>query len=46
VQYVAFFRNLNQGQLGPPRTVDLLDAFAFAGARDVASFQSNGTTPR
>lgn len=40
---VAFFRNVNQGQRGMPRTDDLLDAFRDAGVPDAAAFQSNGT---
>ena len=41
--YVAFFRNVNQGQRGQPSTDDLLSAFADAGCTGAASFQSNGT---
>jgi hypothetical protein len=42
-RHVAFFRNLNVGQRGSPRTQQLVDAFAEAGATDVASVRSNGT---
>ena len=40
---VAFFRNLNQGQRGSPSSVQLVEAFELAGAREVIPFQSNGT---
>lgn len=43
VQHVAFFRNVNQGQRGQPRTPDLIDAFGDAGIPDAVAFQSNGT---
>lgn len=43
MQQVAFFRNVNQGQRGQPRTADLLDAFRDAGIADAVAFQSNGT---
>lgn len=43
VQQVAFFRNVNQGQRGMPRTADLLDAFHDADVPDATAFQSNGT---
>ena len=41
--FVAFFRNVNQGQRGHPSTSDLLSAFAGAGCTEVVPFQSNGT---
>lgn len=41
--HVAFFRNLNLGQLRSPTREQLLAAFAAEGARDVLSHQSNGT---
>ncbi|MET0859939.1 MAG: DUF1697 domain-containing protein [Microbacterium sp.] len=40
---VAFFRNLNQGQRGHLGAADLQHAFAEVGAREVHTFQSNGT---
>ncbi|WP_169583654.1 DUF1697 domain-containing protein [Microbacterium thalassium] len=43
VRYVAFFRNVNQGQRGHPSTADLLGALGDAGGRDAVAFQSNGT---
>ena len=42
-QHVAFFRNLNVGQRGSPSRAQLLDAFAAAGATDVAPVRANGT---
>jgi Protein of unknown function (DUF1697) len=42
-RHVAFFRNLNVGQRGSPTRDQLLAAFTTAGARDVVSFQANGT---
>ena len=42
-RHVAFFRNLNLGQRGSPTKAQLLEAFADAGAREVESFQVNGT---
>lgn len=43
MRYVAFLRNVNQGQRGHPSTADILAAFANAGCRDTVPFQSNGT---
>jgi len=43
VRYVAFLRNVNQGQRGHPSTAMIRDAFAAAGCRDAVTFQSNGT---
>ena len=42
---VAFFRNMNLGQARSrsPRSSDLLDAFASAGATAAVNFQTNGT---
>lgn len=42
---VAFFRNMNLGQARSrsPRSSDLLDAFAAAGATTAVNFQTNGT---
>ncbi len=42
-RHVAFFRNLNLGQRGSPTKAQMLAAFSDAGARDVESFQVNGT---
>jgi hypothetical protein len=42
-RHVAFFRNLNLGQRGSPTKQQVLDAFAEAGATDVASVRVNGT---
>lgn len=42
-QSVAFFRNLNLGQGRNPTRLQLLDAFATAGASVALSFQVNGT---
>ncbi|GAA1467237.1 DUF1697 domain-containing protein [Microbacterium thalassium] len=41
--HIAFFRNLNQGQRGHPRTADLIAAFAAAGVGDAVPVRSNGT---
>ncbi|MCW3493121.1 DUF1697 domain-containing protein [Microbacterium sp. SSM24] len=41
--FVAFFRNVNQGQRGHPTTADLLGALADAGFTEAVTFQSNGT---
>lgn len=41
--HVAFFRNLNLAQPRSPSRVQLVEAFAAAGAHDVLSHQSNGT---
>lgn len=43
--HVAFFRNMNLGQARSrsPRSVELVDAFAAAGAESVTNFQTNGT---
>jgi uncharacterized protein (DUF1697 family) len=43
VTYVAFFRNLNQGQGNSPTGEALVEAFARCGATAVATFQGNGT---
>lgn len=43
MQYVAFLRNVNQGQRGHPSTAMIRDAFDAAGCDDAATFQSNGT---
>lgn len=43
MHHVAFFRNVNQGQRGKPRTADLVDAFRDAGIPGAVAFQSNGT---
>jgi uncharacterized protein (DUF1697 family) len=43
MRYVAFLRNVNQGQRGHPSTADILAGFADAGCPDAAPFQSNGT---
>jgi uncharacterized protein (DUF1697 family) len=43
VTYVAFFRNLNQGQRNSPTGAALIEAFVRCGATDVATFQGNGT---
>jgi uncharacterized protein (DUF1697 family) len=43
VTYVAFFRNLNQGQRNSPTGAALVDAFVRLGATNVAAFQTNGT---
>jgi uncharacterized protein (DUF1697 family) len=43
MRYVAFLRNLNQGQVGSPTSTALVSAFQSAGASEVATFQSNGT---
>ncbi|MHA6524099.1 hypothetical protein [Tessaracoccus sp. G1721] len=42
---VAFFRNMNLGQARSrsPRSSELLDAFAAAGATSAVNFQTNGT---
>ncbi|MCC2592771.1 DUF1697 domain-containing protein [Tessaracoccus sp. OS52] len=42
---VAFFRNMNLGQARSrsPRSSELLDAFAAAGASSAVNFQTNGT---
>lgn len=42
---VAFFRNMNLGQARSrsPRSPELLDAFAAAGATGAVNFQTNGT---
>ncbi|MBB1484440.1 DUF1697 domain-containing protein [Tessaracoccus sp. MC1865] len=42
---VAFFRNMNLGQARSrsPRSPELLDAFAAAGATRAVNFQTNGT---
>lgn len=42
---VAFFRNMNLGQARSrsPRSSELLDAFASAGATTAVNFQTNGT---
>ncbi|MBB1514049.1 DUF1697 domain-containing protein [Tessaracoccus sp. MC1627] len=42
---VAFFRNMNLGQARSrsPRSSELLDAFAAAGATSALNFQTNGT---
>jgi len=40
---VALLRNVNQGQRDHPSTADIIGAFADAGCRDAAPFQSNGT---
>ena len=42
---VAFFRNMNLGQARSrsPRSSELLDAFAAAGATGAVNFQTNGT---
>ena len=43
MRFVAFVRNVNQGQRGHPSTADLVAAFANAGCPNVTPFQSNGT---
>ena len=43
MQFVAFFRNVNQGQRGHPSTADLLTAVHATGATDAFAFRSNGT---
>ena len=43
MRYVAYLRNVNQGQRGHPSTAMIRDAFAAAGCHDVTTFQSNGT---
>ncbi|WP_261165771.1 DUF1697 domain-containing protein [Microbacterium sp. Marseille-Q6965] len=43
MRYVAFLRNVNQGQSGHPSTDDIRGAFADAGCPDAMLFQSNGT---
>jgi len=43
VHFVAFLRNVNQGQRGHPSTSALLTAFADAGCPGAVPFQSNGT---
>ena len=43
VTYVAFFRNLNQGQRNSPTGAALVEAFVRLGATDVVAFQANGT---
>lgn len=43
MRYVAFLRNVNQGQRGHPSTADILAGFTAAGCRDATPFQSNGT---
>lgn len=42
---MAFFRNMNLGQARSrsPRSAELLDAFAAAGATSAVNFQTNGT---
>lgn len=40
---VAFFRNLNLGHRGSPTRAELEQAFAASDARNVSSFQTNGT---
>ncbi|MFC3623322.1 DUF1697 domain-containing protein [Microbacterium aurantiacum] len=42
-RFVAFLRNVNQGQRGQPTTDDIRGAFDDAGCRDIRTFQSNGT---
>jgi hypothetical protein len=41
--WVAFFRNLNLGQVRSPSRSELVAAFAAEGASDVLSHQVNGT---
>lgn len=43
MRYVAFLRNVNQGQRGHPSTADIVGAFADAGCPGAVLFQSNGT---
>lgn len=43
MRFVAFLRNVNQGQRGQPTTDDIRGAFEDAGCRDIRTFQSNGT---
>lgn len=43
VRYVAFLRNVNQGQHGHPSTAMIVEAFVSAGCDDAVPFQSNGT---
>lgn len=43
MRFVAFLRNVNQGQHGQPTTDDIRGAFEDAGCRDIRTFQSNGT---
>lgn len=43
MRFVAFVRNLNQGQRGHSSTSDLVAAFARAGYAEAVTFQSNGT---
>ena len=43
MRYVAFLRNVNQGQRGHPATADIMAGFADAGCLDAVPFQSNGT---
>jgi uncharacterized protein (DUF1697 family) len=43
MRYVAFLRNVNQGQRGHPTTADIMAGFAAAGCLDATPFQSNGT---
>ena len=40
---MAFFRNLNLGQPRSPSREQLVEAFETAGAKEVASYRSNGT---
>jgi uncharacterized protein (DUF1697 family) len=43
MRWVAFMRNVNQGQRGHPSTADIRAGFADAGCPDIRTFQSNGT---
>ena len=43
VEYVAFFRDLNQGQRGSPTSGVLEQVFREVGATSVALYRSNGT---
>lgn len=43
VLYVAFLRNVNQGQQGHPSTTMVVESFVAAGSDDAVPFQSNGT---
>jgi uncharacterized protein (DUF1697 family) len=43
MRYVAFFRNVNQGQRGHPSTDDLLAHVHTAGGTGASAFRSNGT---
>jgi uncharacterized protein (DUF1697 family) len=43
MRYVAFLRNLNQGQAASPTSAALIASFERIGASEVETFRSNGT---